>query len=90
LGQQQTRNLLRNCKHLQEIDQGAFLENGGRQLVEKQSIKQIEDKTLKNTPDTDSFSESCDLSTQLIGGDDIPIIKGWDEIFNVLCQVHCL
>ena len=42
---------------------------------EKQSIKQIEDKTLNSkhqTPETDSFSESCDLSTQLIGGDDIP------------------
>ena len=45
-------------------------------LEEKQSIKQIEDKTLKQTPETDSFSESCDLSTQLIGGDDIPITKG--------------
>ena len=59
-------------------------------LEEKQSIKQIEHKTLKQTPETDSFSESCDLSTQLIRGDDIPIIKGWGEIFHVLCQVHHL
>ena len=59
-------------------------------LEEKQSIKQIEDKTLKQTPETDSFSESCDLSTQLIGGDDIPIIQWWAEILLVLCKVHRL
>ena len=44
-------------------------------------INWIEDKTLKHTPETDSFSESCDLSTHLIGENDISIRNGWDKIF---------
>jgi hypothetical protein len=59
-------------------------QNKSDKLEEKQAIKQIVDKTLKQTPETDSLSENCDLSTQLIGGDVIPIIEKWDEIFHIL------
>ena len=52
-------------------------------LEESKSIKHTEDKKLKHTPETD-------LSTQLIGEHNISIRKGWDEIFHVQCQIHCL